>query len=150
MISKDRSKVSRSREECIFCKIIKGDIGCSKIYEDDRVFAFLDINPASKHGGHTLVMPKSHYKLISEVNEKDLAAVSFAIKKIGAALLKFGKGLNVLQNNERIAGQIVEHVHFHLIPRFEGDNIRISYWEGNRLSSEEMDEVRRKIISFLK
>lgn len=136
-------------KDCIFCRIIGGEIPCAKIYEDSNIFAFLDINPATEHGGHTLVMPKKHYELITEIPEQELTALSLAIKKISTALLKFGEGLNLLQNNKKVAGQAIPHLHFHLIPRFADDNIKISYWEAHKYSNSKIEAVRKRIISYL-
>lgn len=135
--------------ECIFCKIASGEISQNKIYEDQYTIAFLDIRPASKHGGHTLVMPKKHYELITDIPEKELEALIKTIKKISGALLKFGQGLNIVQNNKRPAGQYINHVHFHLIPRFENDGITIEKWPSNEYPEGEVDRLVKKIKSLL-
>ena len=136
--------------DCIFCKIIKGEIPCEKIYEDSKTLAFLDISPASPRGGHVLVMPKKHYELISDIPDEDLSALSKTIKKISKALLEYGPGLNIIQNNKKIAGQFVPHVHFHLIPRFENDGVVIEKWSTHKYKDGEMQEVAKKIKSLLK
>ncbi|MBI5871941.1 HIT family protein [archaeon] len=135
--------------ECIFCKIISKEIPCALIYEDEHIIAFLDINPATKYGGHTLVMPKKHYELFTDLSGNELHSLALALKKISAALLKFGEGLNMLQNNRAIAGQAIPHVHFHLIPRFKDDNVKIHYWEPHKYSNNEIESIRKKIISLL-
>lgn len=136
--------------DCIFCKIIKGEIPCEKIYEDSKTLAFLDISPASPRGGHVLVMPKKHYELISDISDEDLCYLSKTVKKISKALLKYGPGLNIIQNNKKIAGQFVPHVHFHLIPRFENDGILIEKWQTHKYKDNEMQEISKKIKSLLK
>jgi|SRR3989344_6196188 len=136
--------------ECVFCKIIKGEIPCAKIYEDSKTLAFLDISPASPKGGHVLVMPKKHCELISDIPDEDLSALSKTIKIISKALLNYGRGLNIIQNNKKIAGQFVPHVHFHLIPRFENDGILIEKWPTHKYKDGEMQEVSKKIKSLLK
>ena len=125
-------------KDCIFCKIIKKKIGQSKdiIYEDDKTIAFLDITPAQKKGGHTLIIPKKHYELVTDMSDADAKAVMLTIKKLSKALLQFSQGMNIIQNNKRVAGQYVNHVHFHLIPRFDNDGILIEKWTANKYNSE--------------
>ena len=107
--------------QCLFCRIIAGEIPCAKVYEDEDVFAFLDINPLAP--GHTLVLPKRHSANILELPDEDDAALLSAIRKIGRAIMDAcgAEGFHVLQNNFPAAGQTVFHTHFHLIPRKEGD-----------------------------
>ncbi len=137
--------------DCLFCKFIKKEIDINPVYEDEKTFAFLDIAPASPKGGHVLVMPKNHYELISEMSDDDAKAVMLAIKKVGAALLKFGEGMNILQNNRKVAGQYIPHVHFHLIPRFQNDGVTVEKWSANKYKSEkEMHDVKDKIRKLLK
>jgi len=102
---------------CIFCKIVHGEIPSVKVYEDARVFAFEDINPIST--GHTLIIPKSHAENIWEISEEDLAAIHVASKKIAQAIRKAldPTGVAVLQLNGRGVNQMVMHYHLHLIPR---------------------------------
>jgi|SRR3989344_758213 len=138
-------------ENCIFCKIIKGEIPCAKIYEDEKTFAMLDISPASKKGGHTLVLPKKHCELITDLNDEDSKNLMLTIKKLSKALLKFGEGLNIIQNNKLVAGQVISHVHFHLIPRFKNDGISIEKWVANKYKdNKEMDSITGKIKDLLK
>jgi len=119
------------------------------IYEDEQTLAFLDINPASSKGGHTLVISKTHYGNLIDMSEEDLEAVSRTIKKVSRALLKIYPGLNIMQNNGKEAGQYVMHVHFHLIPRYEGDGITIEKWVPQKYAEGQMEEVLEKIKSFL-
>jgi len=137
-------------EECIFCKIIKGEIPAVKIYEDKKVFSFLDINPATPKGGHTLVLPKKHYELITDIPEEESKDLFKAIKKVSNALLKYGEGLNIIQNNKREGGQIIPHVHFHLIPRFKNDGIIFNYWKTHKVSNDKLKDVAEKIKNLLK
>ena len=137
-------------EECVFCRIIKNEIPAIKVYEDDEVLAILDVRPATKHGGHTLVMPKKHFELITDLPDDLLEKLSLAIKKISRALLKFGEGLNLLQNNKKYAGQVIPHVHFHLIPRFENDNVKVEKWSVNEYGKGEIEKTASKIKSLLK
>lgn len=128
---------------CIFCKIVSKEIPCYKIYEDDQVLAFLDIKPVSP--GHTLAIPKTHYQNLEEISEADLATLIVVVKKIGALLKdKLGiAGYNVIENNDASAGQIIPHIHFHIIPRFEDDGIE--HWPGREYKEGEANEVLRKI-----
>lgn len=133
--------------DCIFCRIIAGEIPSTKIYEDDNVLAFLDIAPVNP--GHTLVIPKNHYANLEEVPVDVLGEVIKAVKKIGQAL-KIGlnvKGYNVIENNDPIAGQIINHLHFHIIPRHENDNLHL--WPQQEYQAGEMDEVAEKIIKVI-
>ena len=109
--------------DCIFCKIIAGQIPCTKVYEDAACLVFMDINPISP--GHTLVVPKKHYEAITEMPAEEAAALYKPIPALAAAVkaaLK-AEALNVLQNNGRAAGQAVDHLHVHLIPRWAGDGL---------------------------
>ena len=138
-------------KDCLFCKFIKKEIDVNPVYEDKKTFVILDISPASPKGGHMLVMPKNHYELVSDMSDEDSTAVMLTIKKMSRALLKFGEGMNVLQNNKKAAGQYISHVHFHLIPRFENDGITIEKWTANKYGSEEeMHKIKEKIRKLLK
>lgn len=116
--------------DCIFCKIISGDIPSYKIYEDDETLAFLDITQTTK--GHTLVIPKNHVRNVLEMTPDEAATLFSKVPVIATNLVeKLGaSGLNILQNNEVIAGQTVFHAHVHLIPRFsEDDGFSASFTE---------------------
>ncbi|WP_078552626.1 HIT family protein [Bacillus alkalicellulosilyticus] len=107
---------------CIFCKIVKGDIPAAKVYEDENVLAFLDISQVTK--GHTLVIPKVHQKDIFELTPEVASSLFSVVPKIATAIKKTFKpiGLNIVNNNGEAAGQSVFHYHIHLIPRYgEGD-----------------------------
>jgi histidine triad (HIT) family protein len=132
--------------DCIFCKIVKGEIPCTKIMEDDHALSFLDIGPIN--AGHALVIPKRHYPTLFEVTDEDLAACVVMARKVAAAVYKAvgASGLNLLQNNFRAAGQLVEHAHFHLIPRFENDGFLTS-WPGKAYAVGEMDKLLHKVLA---
>ncbi len=118
------------KEDCIFCKIVAGQIPCAKIYEDEKVLSFLDINPISE--GHTLVIPKAHAENLWEIAEGDLTAVHRASKKIIQAMKEVlnPEGVACLQLNGRGVNQVVMHYHLHLIPRVKGsDPLPVSSWE---------------------
>jgi histidine triad (HIT) family protein len=109
------------KNNCIFCAIASGEIPSFKVYEDDVVLAYLDINPFSK--GHVLVIPKEHTEGLLDTPDATLAAVIARVKKV-AAHIKDAlpcDGFNILQNNGEAAGQTVKHIHFHIVPRWNGD-----------------------------
>ncbi|MEM4263611.1 MAG: HIT family protein [Candidatus Woesearchaeota archaeon] len=134
-------------DDCIFCKIIKGEIPCQKVYEDNKVLAFLDINPVNK--GHALVVPKKHSADLTEANDEDLAAVISACRKIANACMKGlgAEGVCLEANSKPAAGQIVMHTHFHVVPRWKNDGLR--HWPGKKLSDEEMKKAQEAIKKAL-
>ena len=136
-------------EECIFCKFVKDPSMLKIIYENKQTLAFLDIRPASPKGGHILVIPKKHYELITEIPEKELNALIQTVKKVTKAVIKYSEGANVLMNNKKAAGQYVMHAHFHIIPRFKEDNIKIEQWDSHPYKDGEMVKVTNKLKSFL-
>lgn len=135
-------------EDCIFCKIINGKIPAAKVYEDDKVVSFLDIMPANK--GHCLVVPKNHSQTLVDMDDADLVATINAAKKVAKALsLSFGNAsFNIVMNNGKEAGQVVNHAHIHLIPRFQKDRLRIK-WSHLKYEGEEMKEYAEKIKKFI-
>lgn len=135
-------------EDCVFCKIIGGKIPAAKIYEDSKVIGFLDIMPANK--GHCLVVPKKHSQTLIEMNEDDLIATVKAAKKVASALsLSFGNGsFNIVMNNGKEAGQLVNHAHIHIIPRFQKDRLRIK-WSHLKYEGDELKEYAEKIRKFI-
>ncbi|MFA6035565.1 MAG: HIT family protein [Candidatus Micrarchaeia archaeon] len=132
-------------EDCIFCRIVKGEVGCSKVYEDAHTFAFLDINPINK--GHTLVITKKHFETVLDMPEEDGVALAKASVKVGRAVKKAtgAAGINLLHNIGKAAGQLVFHAHVHLVPRFENDGMGFRMGRSKYESSEEQEEIRRKI-----
>ncbi len=134
--------------DCIFCKIVKGDIPSTKVYEDEKILAFLDIKPVNI--GHVLVIPKEHFKDIYDIPEETLADISKTAKRMSVAVKKaLGvDGINVTVNNEPAAGQVIFHVHMHVIPRIKGDGFGL--WHGRRDYREgEAKEVAQKISQAL-
>jgi len=137
--------------DCIFCKIIRGEIPSFKVYEDDAVFAFEDINPIAE--GHTLVIPKRHARDLWEISGEDLTAVQLAAKKIIQAIKDAlnPQGVVCLQLNGRGVNQVVMHYHLHLIPRVPGGpELPVSTWE---MKAGDMDAVKRtaeKIAAAIK
>lgn len=132
------------KDDCIFCKIIKGEIKSYKVYEDDKVYAFFDTNPINEY--HTLVIPKNHYQDIFDIPEEELVAVVKAAKKI-AKLFKEKLGVNNMQmfNNSGVkAQQDVFHFHMHLVPREESDGNDIN-WSTNPELQEKFDKLIKKL-----
>ena len=119
------------KNNCVFCAIAAGEIPCFKIYEDDIALAYLDINPFAK--GHTLVIPKAHAADIQAADDETLAALIVRVKRIAAHVAeRLGcDGYNVMQNNGAAAGQTVRHIHFHIVPRWNGDPLAFSNTKGD-------------------
>ncbi|MBR2839141.1 MAG: HIT family protein [Kiritimatiellae bacterium] len=119
------------KNDCVFCAIAAGEIPCFKVYEDELVLAYLDINPFSK--GHVLVIPKRHSQGLLDTDDETLAAVAVRVKRVAAHVKEtLGcDGFHVLQNNGEAAGQTVRHVHFHIVPRWAGDPIAFENRDGD-------------------
>ena len=132
--------------DCIFCKIINGEIPSACIYEDDDFKVILDKFPSGL--GHTLIVAKNHSENIFEMLEDEASKVFVLAKKVAAALKKSLKadGINILQNNGAASGQSVFHFHMHVIPRFDGDNVNIK-WTPQQLPQEDFDRISEQIIS---
>ena len=116
--------------DCIFCKIVRGDIPCFKILEDDRVLSFADVNPIN--AGHTLIVPKRHAENIWEIDREDLTAIHQASLKIAKAMKTSldPDGIAILQLNGKAVNQVVMHYHLHLIPRKSTDpKLKMSEWD---------------------
>ena len=134
-------------KDCIFCKIISKEIPSDIVFENSKVIAFLDINPVSK--GHTLVLPKKHSEVIHEISDEDSKELILVIKKISKALMKLSEGLNVVQNNYKVAGQLVPHIHFHLIPRNEKDGIKIGEWHNKKYENYDYKGILEHIKKLI-
>ncbi len=136
-------------DDCIFCKIVKGKVPSSKVYESDEVLAFLDVGPINK--GHTLVIPKKHFETILDIPENELKELILAVKKVAKAVETGvnADGFAVTMSNKKAAGQVVNHTHFHIIPRFKDDGLKL--WpKGYNYKEGEMEEFRKKITKQLK
>jgi len=136
-------------EDCIFCKIIKGVLPCTKIYEDEKVLAFSDINPAVD--GHVLVIPKAHTLDIWDISQDDLAAVHKASKIIAAAMKKAipASGIICMQLNGSDVGQMVMHYHLHLIPCEAGSRLSHCDVRSGKGDSSKIKEIAEKIASAI-
>lgn len=129
-------------ENCIFCKIIAGEIPSHTIYEDGEFKVILDVNPASK--GHALILPKEHYANIYEIDEETASRAMKLAKKLAVHMTEVLNcdGFNILQNNHEVAGQTVFHLHIHLIPRYKNaKNNDILKWTNESFTQEEMKEI---------
>jgi histidine triad (HIT) family protein len=135
--------------DTIFAKIIAGTIPCHKLYEDERVLAFLDINPVSR--GHALVIPKEPAETLAELSDESAAAIGRVLPRVARALMKATGcyAYNVLQNNQALAHQAVMHVHFHIIPKYDdGSGLGIG-WKAGKLDGAEGQALAAAIAAKL-
>ena len=114
-------------KNCVFCNIIERKIPADIVYENSKVIAILDAYPANP--GHTLVIPKNHYETMVEVPDPIIVEISKVIKELSKAVLEAtgAKGFNIFQNNGKVAGQVVDHAHFHIVPRFKDDGLIVGF-----------------------
>jgi len=133
----------KSDPSCIFCKIVKGEIPCAKVYENHRYLAFLDILPVNP--GHTLVIPKEHYEDLLNTPDEILDDMLNDAKKIAKAVLKAvgSDDFNLTCNVGKKAGQAVAHLHLHIMPRFGNDGYHL--WAGKPYKEGEMQKVAQEI-----
>lgn len=133
-----------SADGCVFCKMVAGEIGVTKIYEDESVLAFLDIGPVSD--GHTLVISKQHFEKLHDCPPELLGRLCSRLGRIARAVKAAMncEGYNILCNNGRAAGQIVEHLHFHIIPRNSGDGL-FDRWPACKYPQGKMEIIAAKI-----
>jgi len=137
-----------SDSSCIFCRIAKGDIPSMKVFEDDACLAFLDIGPLAE--GHVLIVPKTHRERLEEMTPEEVAAITRHLPRLARAMLAAtgAKAYNVLQNNGKAAQQSVGHVHFHIIPRKEGDALGYR-WPASSYPPGRGEELRQKVVAAL-
>ncbi|MBY0263703.1 MAG: HIT family protein [Phycisphaerales bacterium] len=136
--------------ETVFSKIIRGEIPCHKVYEDERVLAFLDVNPLSP--GHTLVIPKEAKAHLHELSDEAAAAVGRVLPRVCRAVLAAtgASDYNILQNNGAAAHQAVMHVHFHIIPKTaEGKGLGVG-WTAGKLDPAAGAALAAKVAGALK
>lgn len=135
--------------DTIFTKIIAGEIPCFRVYEDDKVFAFLDISPLSK--GHTLVIPKEPAETIDQLSDESAAAIGRVLPRLSRAILQAtgATAFNILQNNGRSAHQAVMHVHFHIIPKYaDGSGLGIG-WPSRTLDTQAGKTLAAAIVGHM-
>ncbi len=135
--------------DCIFCKIINNETPAEKVYEDEETVAFMDIGPVSK--GHVLVVPKEHHDPLMNTPDEVLHSLVSIAKKIAQAQIKGlnADGINLTQANGSVAGQIIPHIHFHVIPRYENKDSAGNWLPGKYDSPEEMQKYAEMIRSAL-
>ncbi len=135
--------------DCIFCKIVNGDIPSAKVFESETCLAFLDIAPVNP--GHALVLPKGHYATLMDIPEELQGDLMATLSKLGKAVMEAtgADGLNLMQNNYEAAGQEVHHVHFHLIPRHSDDGLKL--WPQSGYDNpDEMSGLAETIAGLVK
>ena len=133
------------KEDCIFCKIIKGEIPSFTVYEDDSFKVILDRFPAAP--GHVLIIPKTHYSDMFELSEEVAGKLYPLAKKIAARIKEVtgAEGINIVQNNGEVAGQSVYHFHLHIIPRKMGDGIVLNKSSNGNTTIEELEAIWNKL-----
>ena len=137
-------------ESCVFCKIIRGEIPSTRVFEDENTLAFLDIGPLVK--GHTLVIPKHHFDSLPVAPPEVAAQVMVTAQKIAQAQLNGlgADGVNIHQANGKVAGQVVPHLHIHVVPRFKEDGYHWNWKAGRYGGQDEANGVAEKIRQALK
>ncbi|NLG42760.1 MAG: HIT family protein [Phycisphaerae bacterium] len=135
-------------QNCVFCKIIRGEIPCQRVYEDEHLLAFLDIQPLAP--GHTVVIPRHHAEFLDQLPEEWAAAIGRTLGRLGRAIVNAAgaEGFNVLQNNGKAASQEVPHVHFHLIPRRAGDGLGYR-WKTSKAAPADLEKMAAAISTRL-
>ena len=134
-------------EGCIFCKLVKGEIPSSKVYEDDKILGFMDISPSTR--GHVLVIPKEHYEILLDIPDDELSNLIIVVKKLSKAVEKGSNadGFIVSMNNRKPGGQAVPHAHFHIIPRYKDDGLK--FWSKIEYKEGEMEGYKAKIVDSI-
>ncbi len=134
---------------CLFCRIVAGELPAHKLYEDEQVLAFLDIQPGTK--GHALVIPKDHAQGFLDLDDAQRDAIFAAAGRIAPALLAEtgAEGLNLHQSNGEVAGQVIFHFHLHLLPRWRGDGLR-SPWTAGESGQEELAALAEGVAARIR
>jgi histidine triad (HIT) family protein len=152
--TKVEERLAQTRDpDCVFCKIVDGEVPARFLYGDERVVSFLDIAPAT--AGHALVVPRAHWRDLWEIDDVELAAVSVTARKVAAALrdVLAAPGMWLHQVSGEAAGQDVFHYHVHLIPRYEGDTVQLGWgeapWNPPELSESDLDAMATRIREAL-
>lgn len=134
--------------DCIFCKIVGGEIPAFKIYEDANFLAFLDVNPRTK--GHALVIPKHHASTLLELPDSHVRGIFVVVKKVAGALTKTlgAKAFTIGSNNGELSGQAVHHLHIHVIPRFETDKHHAGFEAAFPVDEEEKTKLNEIVLKI--
>lgn len=135
--------------DCIFCRIVEGDLPCFRVYEDDDVIGLMDINPVNE--GHALVIPKAHHPDLGAIPPALAGKVAAAAVRVGRAVTEVVRpdGMNLMQANGPAAGQSVFHFHIHVFPRVEGDNARFN-WEYRPGDMERIGGLAERIAAAVR
>ena len=135
--------------DCIFCRIVKGEIPSAKLFETKEILAFLDIAPAAR--GHALVIPKKHFETLLDIPAGELRETIVAVKQVARAVMAASDadGFNIIQSNKKAAGQVIPHLHFHIVPRKQDDALTFE-WARIELDKEELEILKKKVKSHLK
>jgi histidine triad (HIT) family protein len=135
--------------DCLFCKIVNGGIPSEKIYEDDVAFAFLDINPLAP--GHTVIVPKIHVENILDLPESQAGPLFLGVKRVTGSINLALKphGFTIGINHGKVSGQVIDHLHIHVIPRFEGDGGGSIHSVVKNPPQEPISAIKEKIIKFI-
>jgi histidine triad (HIT) family protein len=139
----------KTMKDCIFCRIVAGEIPCTKVFEDDLTLSFMDISPLNK--GHLLIVPKEHYATILEVDPELYGYLYGVANRISKAVQESlnPDGINILQLNGKAANQVVPHVHIHMVPRWHRDGLTVSAWEPVPGKMEEIAKTAEMVKSKL-
>lgn len=140
----DREQLMGGQQQCPFCLMVQGQIPVKKVYEDDICLAILDINPANK--GHILLFPKTHYQLLAQADDNEVAHLFKIANKLSTAVFEAveAQGTNILVANGPVAGQTSPHVLINIIPRFEKDKVSIG-WQPQKIDEKEMEDIAKDI-----
>jgi histidine triad (HIT) family protein len=135
--------------DCVFCRILKGEIPAQKVYEDERAVGILDINPVA--WGHTLVIPRAHHETWNDLPPELAADLAKAAQKVARGVLKAAnaEGFNLLMNNKRCSGQAIDHAHFHVIPRKKDDGVKYQ-WQTKPYEAGQIEKVADAVRASLK
>ncbi len=131
---------------CIFCKIVKGEIPCKKIYEDEQNLSFLDIFPRAT--GHALVIPKKHCETFDQMELADLQSFIIAVQKVTQLLKQKldAPAFNIISNNGALSGQEVPHLHFHILPRYATEKLSLHFPPVVQSAKERLDQIYAEIV----
>jgi histidine triad (HIT) family protein len=137
------------KQQCIFCKILAGEIPAHKVYEDSKVLAFLDIKPANL--GHVLLIPKKHYSVLPQMPDDEVCYLFAVAKQLSGVIFDTvgAEGVEIRQRNGQVAGQLVPHVHVHIIPRYQNDNVPTD-WNPKEFSEAELKKVTTDLATKAK
>lgn len=132
---------------CMFCKIVRGELNANIVFEDNRTVAFLDIRPINL--GHTLIVSRDHYVNLFDMPDDVLEEMAVNLRRVakGIKLALNSDGINIGMNNGQAAGQIVPHAHMHIIPRYLGDGL--THWPGKEYTDGEMTEMAKRIKDYI-